>query len=277
MSRNAESKALFVDVDSKKGVNYKRYVTRECSQDAKIAEQIQTHLSEKLRKQVDEAVRLTEKLRELDSIARSKLPDMLNEMSQFRIASGAIQADVQRAINSVHALDEDGKTCAYLWLSQSGATGGYDQLLKRKMKLWTKLNPTAKREILRKCEDFQLLLDTTNVRIAPAKGVRECSNMLIRRGCKNDFFDVVAQDTIDFTDTILHVHVPEASFCIPADHLRDRKETNPIDFTDNWGASATRQPRSYHAKTFSFAVHPRCVFRQVEIPVFRLLRIMNVL
>lgn len=277
MTRHLQSTALFTEAETIQGVNYKRYVTKECNRDSATRAQIDAYLKEALRKQEAEAARLADGLRAVDQTARTNLPTLLDAMGEFRTATGDVQADVKRAIDAVRALDAEGKTCAYLWLRRHGAAGGYDELVARVNKTWSKISVKGKETIKRKLANFMFLLKAPKVTIAPAKGVRECPNLMIRRNRKNDFFDVITQETVDFADAFLRVRAPDATFCIPVEQLEGRGDTDPIGFTDHWGAASTRQPRTYHAKMFTFAVHLKGEFTQIDVPVFRLLRLFNVL
>jgi hypothetical protein len=283
MTRDRRSTALFVDAEAAAGHSYKRYVTKECQRDPAMRRQIQAHLRDALRGQEERAARMAADLSDLDREARTELPALLNELKKFRKTDGQVVAVVQHAIDAIQNLDTEGKTCAYLWLIGYDADrrrrwGGHEHLTGRAIKRWSAITREGKEVIKRKLADLMLLLNAPEVKIAPATGVRECPNMLIRRGRRNDFLNLNLHETVDFADAFVRVRTSEATFCVPIAVLEPepRDDLNPIQTTIQHGAAATRQATSHSAYFSTFVVHLNGVFTEIQVPRFRLLRIYKV-
>ena len=216
--------------------------------------------------------RLLRNLVKLDRDAARDLPGVLEELRQYRIRRGDVQANVRRLVESIEQLDDQGRTAIHMWLTRDAAyPHGGGALLTRVVKDWSRISQSGKEQVLKQVKGAQLMVDAPAVQLRPVDAT-ECSNL--RFHVHDDWFDMVMQD-----DVLPHTLFVQAtgedgtSACTPAELVHDMafdhhgNLVDPLDIMTHWNRSLTPETRATIAKFVSRRVG------DVDIPVLRAWRV----
>ena len=249
---------------------YKRYVTEPCRRtspraaSAARARQRQTRMHA--------VPRLLRNLVKLDRDAARDLPGVLEELRQYRIRRGDIQANVRRLVESIEQLDDQGRTAIHMWLTRDAAyPHGGGALLTRVVKDWSRISQSGKEQVLKQVKGAQLMVDAPAVQLRPVDAT-ECSNL--RFHVHDDWFDMVMQDDVPpHTLFVRATGEDGTSACTPAELVHDMafdhhgNLVDPLDIMTHWNRSLTPETRATIAKFVSRRVG------DVDIPVLRAWRV----
>ena len=114
------------------------------------------------------------------------------------------------------------------------------------------------------------------MQIEPVTSVEACSNLKIRKGRSDDFFDTSTQEVLSPFDDFVRVTDGGVRACTLAINVHDMavyesgRPVNPLLTTVHWNRSL---PPTVSANLSQLFVHPDGTATMIDVPVFRAARL----